>query len=158
MTNEFVREHQGGLNFAFALSEKFLSICPDAVWQKNFGGWAVSRQFYHALEATSFFAASVWGGEIANPCSGAGDLSQKSGTEASKAQASEFLASIKAAVAHNIDGMRDDALLQKNEKASQLLGRDTSNAAVIQLMASHILYHLGSCDAALRDQGLEGAF
>lgn len=158
MANEFVSEFQAGLNFAFGLSEKFLAICPDDVWQKKYGGWPVSQQFYHAVQVANFFAASLGGDAITDPCPEAGDLSKKEGPQVNKAQAGEFLANVKTMVSKMTASLQDADLLKKNEKASQLLGRPTSNAAVLELMATHTLYHLGSCDAALREQGLEGAF
>lgn len=158
MSAEFVSKLKSGLDFAFALSEKFLSICPDDVWQKKFGGWPVSRQFYHAIDVTGFFTTAISAEVPANPCPGGGELANDGGPLATREQAGEFLGSVRAAVDKMAAGLVDADLLRKNESASQMFGRDFSNAEVIQIMGAHVLYHLGSCDAALREQGLEGAF
>lgn len=155
----FVHEHVSGLNFAFLLYGKFLDICPDEVWQEKFGGWAVGRQLYHGLSAGAHFLGSLGGaGAVADPCPACGDLSLADGPVPTRADTQALMRDIQAAV-EKLAGELDDAqLLAKNEAASRMLGRETSNGAVLGLMASHMLYHLGACDAALRQRGLQGAF
>lgn len=38
------------------------------------------------------------------------------------------------------------------------MDRETPHATVMILMTGHILYHPGSCDAALRENGMKGVF
>lgn len=158
MATQFVLEMKSSLDFALSLSEKFLSICPENIWKKQFGGWPVAQQFYHGVQVVGVFGSMVCGESFADPCPEAGQLAQKGGPQASLAQARELLDNAKALADKMATSLQDADLLAKNEGASQMMGRDTTNGAVVQLMASHLLYHLGSCDAALREEGLEGAF
>ena len=49
-------------------------------------------------------------------------------------------------------------LAKKDEALSAGMGAEATNAMAVSMLAGHIFYHLGSCDAALRDNGLEGVF
>lgn len=158
MANSFVKNYQGQMAFAIGLYKKYLEICPQDVWREKFGGWPVAQQIYHALAATVMFMASITGKMPENPAPTLGDLNNRAETPAPREQAARLLANIETALEEMFADLSDEDLLKKNDQASQMLGRDTSNAAVIELMTCHLQYHLGSCDAALRQRGLEGAF
>lgn len=158
MANEFVKELESGVISAFASAERFLALCPDDVWQKKFGCWFVSQEFYHAMHATNRFVAALWDEKAADPCPKAGERFPEEGVaaeQATKGQAGEFLANLKALVEKNAPTMRDADLLKTNEGASKRTGHPISNAATLVMVASHIMYHLGGCYAAARAQGLD---
>ena len=50
------------------------------------------------------------------------------------------------------------ALPVKDARLSAALGFEVSAMWVLVMLASHTQYHLGSCDAALRDHDLPGVF
>ncbi|MGI6656570.1 MAG: DinB family protein [Desulfobulbus sp.] len=159
MANTFVADLQSGCDFAFALAEKFLSICPDEIWNTIFGGWPVAHQFYHGLSTVPFFVGDLVKELPDNPCPESGNLTTREpGALPAKAQAAAYLADLKATMQALFAGLSDADLNKKNATVSSALGKDMTNGAVLGLLASHLLYHLGSCDAALREQGLEGAF
>ena len=64
----------------------------------------------------------------------------------------------KAATDTYVTGLDDTALPKPNKHVSSALGRPVSHVATLGMLASHTLYHVGSCDAALRDHGLPGVF
>lgn len=158
MADSFVKCYQEGLFLAFGNYEKFLAICPDTAWQQKGGGWTLAQQYYHGLMATNMLMASISGKPVANPNPEAGQLEDKPEVLPDKAEAAQFLANIKAGAAEMFAELNDNDLLRKNEIMSQKFGRDVSNALVLERMASHMLYHLGSCDAELRDRNLPGSW
>lgn len=158
MSDQFVNIFSAGNGRALALYEKFLAICPADLWTKKAGGWPLCQQYYHGLNATAHMAGAITGDMIADPCPGAGDLLKDTGVLPTKEQAAQYLQNIRQTLAQLYEKLNDAALLEKNAPLSKMLGADITNAGVLELMAMHMLYHLGSCDAALRDAGQEGAF
>lgn len=158
MANSFCQCYQNGLIFAFGHYEKFLEICNDEAWSEKAGGWTLAQQYYHGLMATNMLMASISGNPAQNPNPEAGKLLEKPDVLPGKAQAAEFLANIKLAAAAMFEKLDDAALLLKNEEISKKFGSEVKNATVLELMASHLLYHLGSCDAELRDRNMPGSW
>lgn len=158
MAQVFVPTIKFGLDHALKLYGKFLDICPEAIWQKKFGGWLVSQQYYHALAASGAFLSSITGKTLADPCPGTGDLRQPNLPAPSMENARTLLATVEGTVAGLFKDIDDETLLSRNDRLSLLLESDVNNAECLELLASHLLYHLGSCDAALREDGREGAF
>ena len=70
----------------------------------------------------------------------------------------DYAATVKARVDNWIAGLEDADLARTNVVLSAKLGRETSYAATLVMLASHTDYHIGSCDAALRNHGLPGVF
>lgn len=147
-----------GVDHALKLYGRFLDICPEAIWQKKFGGWLVSQQYYHALAASGAFLSSITGKALADPCPGTGDLRQANLPAPSMENARTLLATVTGAADDIFKNIDDETLLSRNDRLSLLLESDVNNAECLELLASHLLYHLGSCDAALREDGREGAF
>jgi hypothetical protein len=160
MSDRTVRASSASFAFACGLLERYLEICPDTVWNEKSGGWPVWQQFYHAVSAFTFFVSPE--GAPPAPLSFSPQVTQlldvAEGPGMSKADAGELLASRKSAVKAYIDGLTDADLPEKHVGLSARMGNDTTHAQVLGLLAAHTLYHLGSCDAALRNHGLEGAF
>lgn len=57
-----------------------------------------------------------------------------------------------------LSSLNDEQLTQKDAALSEAMGDEITYAAVLSMMSAHTLYHLGSCDAALRQHGLKGVF
>lgn len=158
MTKEFVAVLRFGSTNAMALIDKFWNICPENIWHKRAGGWPVGQQFYHLLSSSIFFLDSVKPEPVANPDPKGGHLKDDRDYCPSKADARKLYDSFAVALNNVLEALNDADLLKKNEGVSKMFGRDINNAQVLNLMVSHMLYHLGSCDAALRNEGLVGAF
>lgn len=158
MSKAFVDVARFGADRAMGLCDKFWVICPESVWTKRSGGWPVGRQFYHLCQAAGLFIAGLGGekAESANPK--AGDLGEDRDYCPSKEEAKELFNSVSQALNKLLDSLNDEDLLKNNPAFSQRLGKEVNNAECLNLMVSHMLYHLGSCDAALRGAGLEGAW
>lgn len=158
MPDGFCNIFQAGNDRALSLYEKFLAICSSDLWTKKAGGWPLCNQYYHGLNATAHMIGALTGEIIEDPCPEAGDLLKPADIKPTKEQAARYLQNIRVALARAYEKMTDSLLLENNAPLSKMLGSDVTNAGVLELMAMHMLYHLGSCDAALRDAGQEGAF
>lgn len=158
MSQEYVKGYQEGMFFAFGHYEKFLEICGYDAWKEKAGGWTLAQQFYHGLVAANMLLASLTGKPAPNPNPEAGQILDKPDVLPSKEQAAEFFANIRIAAQSMFESLQDETLLKKNEGVSQKFGRDVTNAVVLELIPAHLLYHLGSCDAALRNRNLPGAW
>lgn len=158
MSKAFVEVARFGTDRAIQFFDKFWVICPENIWRKKAGGWPVGQQFYHSLWATSMFIFSMGGEKIDNPDPQAGQLGEDRDYCPSKEDAKKFFNGISLAINQLLDKLDDEDLLKNNPGLSKMLGQDVNNAECFNMMVSHMLYHLGSCDAALRNEGLEGAW
>lgn len=159
MSKAIVTSQRGNFEFAFGLLRQFMHVCPDATWNKKFGGWPIWQQVYHALNAVEFFIAEPGAessGALVPP--DVASLSVVGDAPISKAAMAAFADKAKAAADKYMDALADADLAARAEGASARMGRETTHASIVVLMAGHILYHLGTCDAALREQGLKGVF
>ncbi|MDR3074125.1 MAG: DinB family protein [Deltaproteobacteria bacterium] len=159
MSRDVVESQRGNFEFAFSLLLRFVEVCPDDIWNGKFGGWPIWQQVYHSINALDFFVAEPG----AEPAKGLvsrdiGSLSAIGEKPVSKADMRDFASRMKAAVDAYIASLTDASLSAKAEGASLRMGRETKHAGILVLLASHIFYHLGSCDAALRERGLKGVF
>jgi hypothetical protein len=159
MSQAIVRIQQGSFTFAFSLLQQFITVCPDDVWTKKFGGWPVWQQVYHTLAAMEFFVAAPEYEPVKGLVAPEVTMLKVVGEHSvDKAQMKAFAKDVKAVADAYMDTLTDADLAQKAEGASLRMGNEMSHAAVVALMIGHVLYHLGSCDAALREQGLKGVF
>ncbi len=159
MSRAIVENQRGSFDFAFSLLLQFMDVCPDDIWNKKFGGWPIWQQVYHALNAIDFFISAP-GAEpvktLAPP--EVGSLNAQGKSPISRADMKEFAALVKSAADGYMDALTDADMVQVAAGATQRMGRETLHATVMALMIGHILYHLGSGDAALRENGMKGVF
>lgn len=158
MSNAIVMTCQVPFQNAFALLNKYIDICPENIWAEKHGGWPVWQQVYHSLGSFEFFTGPV-GTPSQSPFGPEeGQLRVVSDKTWTQVEAKKMAAEVKDRVDHYIAGLDDAALTARVPHLSKILGYDVTHGMVIGMLASHTLYHVGSCDAALRDHGLEGAF
>lgn len=142
---------------AYDLLSRYIEVCPEEIWKETNGGWPVWQQVCHTISALHFFTGIPAEGL---PC--APDESRLSRVSTAPAPGREIMKALaekaRAAVSAYAAGLDDSALARPNEQISSVLGRQVSHVAILGMLASHTLYHVGSCDAALRDHGLPGVF
>ncbi len=159
MSNAIVSAQKGNFDFAFSLAMQFIEVCPDEIWKEKFGGWPVWQQLYHGISVSEFFIVDEGAASDAGPCPAGMTLSAVADAQApSKDAMKTYVQKIKGAVDAWMGKMNDAALPQKHEGASSRMKGDYSNANIMVLLTGHLLYHLGGCDAALRQHGLKGVF
>lgn len=159
MSRAIVENQRGSFDFAFSLIQQFMDVCPDVIWNKKFGGWPIWQQVYHALNAVDFFTSAPGAERVKGLVSpDVASLMAQGETPISKSDMKEFAARIKSAADGYMEALTDAGMAEVAEGATKRMGRETRHATVMALMVGHILYHLGSCDAALRENGMKGVF
>ena len=159
MSRAIVENQRGSFDFAFSLMQQFMEVCPDEIWNKKFGGWPVWQQVYHALNAVDFFISEPGAEPIKALVSPeVGSLREQGAPPITKDAMKEFAALVKSAADGYMNALTDADMLRQADGATKRMGRETLHATVMALMIGHILYHLGSCDAALREHGMKGVF
>ena len=140
MSRDIVAALEEPYQRAWALLAQYMDTCPENIWAETNGGWPVWQQVAHAIAVLNFFILEKDDEAFLPAPAGIGVLMLKEQGKGvvSKEAMQAYGKSVKAAV---------DARLAA-----------LSNAAMIAMLASHTTYHLGSCDAALRDHGLPGVF
>lgn len=159
MSKIITQSLEGGILHAFGLANEFLKVCPDTIWAKKFGSWPVWQQMFHAFSAIDFFLRpSDASPEVSPFGEGVGDLKEPAQNTPAKAEVQDYIEKAQARVRDYIAGLDDAALGSNHVGLSARFGRDVTHAATLALIASHTMYHLGCCDAALRENGIPGVF
>jgi uncharacterized damage-inducible protein DinB len=159
MSRIIVQSLEGSIQRGFGLVNQFLEVCPEAVWAKKFGGWPVWQQLYHTFASMDFFLPETNSAPVAPLfASDVAELKSTPPGTPEKSAIREVVAKAQAKAVAYAASLDDAALAQKNEGISSRIGREFTHAATLSLIAGHTMYHLGSCDAALREQGLPGVF
>lgn len=159
MPRDISESLKGPIDNSFGLLSQFIEVCPDDLWAEKAGGWPIWQQVYHCLSAIDFFldapGQSREPGPVPGPVSGLSEI----GTEPlGKDQTRAALAAAQAKVERFLAGLDDQGLPRRNEPLYDKAKLDLSLAATLTMICAHNLYHLGSCDAALRNRGLKGVF
>ena len=160
MSRAIVAELEGPYQRAFALLAQFIDVCPENVWAETNGGWPVWQQVAHAVAVLNFFVLEKDDDAFVPAPAELGVLMlREQGQQlVSKEAMKAYGAAVKAAVDARVARLADADLTSIQERVSKKIGRELSYGAVMVMLASHTMYHLGSCDAALRDHGLPSVF
>jgi hypothetical protein len=145
----------------FGLMDEFLKLCPEDIWTQHFGGWPLWRQFFHPFSAFDFFLRPENAAEMPSPFGAdAGNLRIKDSATPtpSKERMREYMEAAQKRVNDYLASLDDAALGQINKGMSARMGREFTHAGTVALLVGHTMYHLGSCDAALRESGRPGVF
>jgi hypothetical protein len=159
MSRIIVQSLEGSMQRGFGFVNQFFDVCPEAVWAKKFGGWPVWQQMYHCVVTIDLFLPEP------NPApsaplfaSGVAELKIIATDTPKISVIKEFAAKALAGASAYAASLDDAALTLINEGIRTRFGREFTHAGTLALIASHTMYHLGSCDAALREQGLPGVY
>lgn len=157
MSQEIIVAQRPAIDRSFALFGQFVDVCPDDIWAECKGQWPVWQEIYHCSIAVKFFTGMNEGietlaaDEVAMlAVTGEGALS--------KAQIKAGLTAAQATVEKYISNLADADLVKRNEAVFAAKSWEITHAFTLVTLASHNLYHLGSCDTALRNHGLKGVF
>ena len=160
MSRAIVAELESPYQRAWDLMCQFMDVCPDEIWAETNGGWPVWQQVAHTVAVLNFFILEN-DDDIIVPAPtefGVLMLREQGQQMVSKEAMKAYGAAVKAAVDARVARLTDADLTRIQERVSTKIGRELSYGAVMVMLASHTTYHLGSCDAALRDHGLPGVF
>ena len=160
MSRAIVAELENPYQRTWGLLCQFMDVCPDEIWAETNGGWPVWQQVAHTVAVLNFFILENDDDTIVPAPTEFGVLMLKEQGQqvVSKEAMKAYGATVKAAVDARVARLTDADLTRIQERVSKKIGRELSYGAVMVMLASHTMYHLGSCDAALRDHGLPGVF
>ena len=160
MSRAIVAELESPYQRAWDLMCKFMDVCPDEIWAETNGGWPVWQQVAHTVAVLNFFILEN-DDDIIVPAPtefGVLMLREQGQQMVSKEAMKAYGAAVKAAVDARVARLTDADLTHIQERVSKKIGRELTYGAIMVMLVSHTTYHLGSCDAALRDHGLPGVF
>lgn len=160
MSRAIVAELESPYQRSWGLMCQFMDVCPDEIWAETNGGWPVWQQVAHTVAVLNFFILENDDDTIVPAPTEFGVLMLKEQGQqvVSKEAMKTYGAAVKAAVDARVAKLTDADLTRVQERVSKKIGRELTYGAVMVMLASHTNYHLGSCDAALRDHGLPGVF
>ena len=160
MSRAIVAELESPYQRAWGLMSQFIDVCPEEIWAETNGGWPVWQQVAHTIAVLNFFILEKDDDTFVPAPAELGVLMLKEQGQqvVSKEAMKAYGAAVKAAVDARVARLTDADLTGIQQRVSKKIGRDLSYGAVVVMLASHTTYHLGSCDAALRDHGLPGVF
>jgi len=140
----------------WGLLVQIIDVCPEAVWAKKAGGFVFWQQLYHCFSVANMILPKdsipepgPWGTEIAQ-------FKAEPTTTPSKEELKAYAAKVKAQADAWIATLDDGSLLETHEGLSARWGTPMNNTMAFSIMLGHPYYHVGSCDAILRDNGEKG--
>ena len=164
MSQSIIDGQRAEFEHAYGLVTQFIKVCPEDVWTKKFGGWPIWQQVYHALGTFQFF--TLQDGETPEQGLYPQEVSNfQSAPEMAPAKKDmlEYAGRMKAKADAYIHALKDADLPGLNQGLTariKAFGRSNefSHSQTLAMLSGHTMYHLGSCDAALREHGLKGVF
>jgi hypothetical protein len=144
---------------AWDLLNSYIDVCPENIWAEKNGGWPVWQQIAHAVMVADWLVSAGNEELLPTPCDrDVASLKTQGTRPVAKTAMKDYAASVKKRVDAWFVCLADENLPELNAALTKIVKRDMPYAAVAVMLASHTNYHLGSCDAALRDHGLPGVF
>ena len=159
MSRDITNAIQAHYRHSWNLLTQLIDTCPDKVWNETRGGWPFWQQVAHVLAVLNFFTLAENEEPLPAPCDMATLMLKVQGScVISKDAMRDYAEAVRVTVDGWLDGLSDGELAKVHTVLSKKIGRDVAFGAAIAMLASHTCYHIGSCDAALRDNGLPGVF
>jgi len=164
MSQAIMNGQRAAFEHAYGLVTQFIEVCPEDVWTKKFGGWPVWQQVYHALGTLQFF--TLQDGEMPEQGLYPPEVNRFQSTPdvpPGKKDVLEYATRMKAKADAYINTLMDADLPSVNQGLTARMKafgmpRELSHSQTLAMLSGHTLYHLGACDAALRERGLKGVF
>ena len=164
MSQTIIAGQRAAFEHAYGLMMRCIEVCPEDIWAEKFGGWPVWQHMYHALGSCQFWA--LQDGETPEPGMYPLEVNRLQSTPdaaPAKKDVLEYAARMKAKADAYLDALRDADLPGLNQGLTarmKALGmpHEFSHSQTLVMLSGHLLYHLGSCDAALRERGMKGVF
>ena len=160
MSRDIVTALAGQYQRAAGFYDTFIKTCPDKIWAEPSGKFPVWQTVYHTLVCVPFFLGPKDGTPAKAPLYTREvimfqDLSQPA---ADKKVIADFAKEMNAFAEAYFASLSDADLGKKHDGFSSRTNMNTSIAAVLTGLSGHHMYHFGACDAALRNNDLEGLF
>ena len=163
MSQPIIAGQRDSFEHAYGMMLRFIEVCPEDLWAEKFGGWPVWQQVYHALGSCQFWVLQDGETPEQGPYPPEVNMFQSIPDAApAKKDVLEYGARMKSRADAYLDALRDADLPGLNQGLTvRMKARglpEFSHSRTLAMLSGHILYHLGACDAALRERGLKGVF
>lgn len=142
---------------AIDLLDAAVDNCPDELWDKEYGGYVYWRLIYHTLASVWLFLArdGFHGNNTELFTSTAGMLSDEYKDKTpDKGVLKRVAEEARNHVKVYFDSI-DESILDTEVSFRE---RKVTVAELIVSTTAHMMYHVGACDAALRDNGGKSVF
>jgi len=148
--NSIVERLGGQFDISFKMLAALIDACPDSLWNEKAGGFYFWQQILHALCGSAFWLR-LEGEGFAEPFSERRLFPELDGEPEGRVTKVEMreLADAVASQAQRFFAALPRASLDGPSPAFAGLSR----LDVIEGQIRHLMYHVGHCDAALRDRG-----
>ena len=160
MSNAIITTLVLPIDRSFMLLEQFIDVCPDTLWKEKFGGWPLWQQVYHVATAINYFVLPANATMPEGPFAASIGHLAEVGTQApEKSVIVDYFREMKKTCDEYVSSLTDADLATVNAGFTQRAARgDLSHGMTLATIATHGFYHLGSCDAALRQNGFAGVY
>lgn len=159
MSRDITNAIQGPYRYSWSLLIQLIDTCPDKIWNETRGGWPFWQQIAHTLAVLNFFTLAENEDALPAPCDMDTLMLKVQGSCAvGKDAMREYAEAVRISVDRWLDSLTDNNLTKVHTVLSKKFGRDVTYGAVIAMLGNHTCYHIGSCDAVLREGGLPGVF
>ena len=163
MSQSIIYGQRAAFEHAHGLVTQCIEVCPDDIWAKKFGGWPVWQQVYHAL---CYQFLTLQDGETPAPelyPPEVGGFQSTPDVAPAKKDVLEYAARMKAKADAYINALQDADLPGMNQGLTARVKafgvqHAFSHSQTLAMLSGHTLYHLGACDAALRERGMKGVY
>ena len=144
----------------FSRVKKFIGVCPDDLWTAKAGGFYVWQQVYHTLAHFEFFSRRE--NETQRPLPFPMPVimfeSKVIPSAPSKAQMLAFAEEMASLARAYLDNLSRYEITALNPVLSAIVERPVNHLVGLMKFTAHTAYHLGCCDALLRERGLPGVY
>ena len=149
---EFERFHD------FAIKQ--IDACPDELWLQKCGGFPLWQQFFHLFAYIEILALPRLESPLKeNPYPPEGILLTQEVLPAMTKKEMHALAERAHGVARGfMSGLTTARLTERHERLSERHGKERTLQFAVITLIRHTNYHLGCCEAILRDRGLAGIY
>jgi hypothetical protein len=145
----------------WGMMEEQIEVCPDVLWNKKAGGFVFWQQILHSIGCAEIYALenpdlplsvmSEYSTEVVM-------LNKTPDANVSKTTLREVSSRVKKLVIVFLDGLTPQNIGGQHERMTRRLGRLQTRQHAALALIRHCCYHLGCCDAALREQGVRGVY
>ena len=134
------------------LVEADIKNCPDSLWEEKCGGDPYWEQIYHVL--CGMYLMLSFPDDPAPEFPLPGDAGKLNGAVVNEPHGKEIVLQFLEDTKKHLSGYfkrLDDSMLYAVKK--DFFGEKLPLLAILVIASGHILYHVGVCDAALREKG-----
>ena len=141
------------------LLEKQIELCPPELWAKKAGGYFFWQQIYHTISCIELFALPEDDCERPSKfCPEVAMFITEPEKAISKEEMLELAAEMKILAHTFINSLSVNSLTLPHQNMSTVLGKKLSIQNALIASIRHASYHLGCCDAILREHGIKGVY